>query len=178
MVEKDAKKEATMSSAAQPERIGEIAQPQGGIPPRLDLQELWYTTLRWEWSSLVLVPAHASGSAVWIAKALAEIGIPQQSRAAKINAQGAMLAATSELVGDLVTQSTIRSMKSSGDRWKAGHTIIAIDPVVSNPAGIPVALSADAVLLCVELGKTDIASARKTVQLIGRERFIGCVIVK
>jgi hypothetical protein len=177
VVEKDFKKETTMSSATQPERIGEISQPHGGSLPALDLQELWFTTLRWEWSSLVLVPAHSSGSAVWIAKALAEIGIPQ-SRAAKITAQGAVLTATSELVGDLVTQSTIRSMKSSSERWKTGQTIIAIDPVVSNPSGIPVALSADAVLLCVELGKTDIKSARKTVQLIGRERFIGCVIVK
>jgi len=178
VVENDSKKDATMSSATQPERIGEAAQQHSGILPALDLQELWFTTMRWEWSSLVLVPAHASGSAIWIAKALAEIGIPQQSRAAKITAQGAMLAATSELVGDLVTQSTIRSMKSSNERWKTGHTIIAIDPVVSNPAGIPVALAADAVLLCVEIGKTDIASARKTVQLIGREHFIGCVIVK
>lgn len=167
-----------MSRALQSERIGEISQPHGGSLPALGLKELWYTTLRWEWSSLVLVPAHASGSAVWIAKALAEVGLSQRGRVAKITAQGAMLATTSELVGDLATQSPIRSMKSSSERWRTGSTIIAIEPVVLNPDGIPVALSADAALLCVELGKTDIASARRTVQLIGREHFIGCVIVK
>jgi hypothetical protein len=89
-----------------------------------------------------------------------------------------MLATTSELVGDLITQPTMRSMKSSSERWRTGSTIIAIDPVVLNPDGIPVALSADAALLCVELGRADITSARRTVQLIGREHFIGCVIVK
>jgi hypothetical protein len=167
------------SSAVQTDLLGEpTPRPQGGKLPSLDLQELWFAALRWEWSSLVLVPAHPGGSAVWIAKSLAEVAASQAGRAMKITPQGTSLASTRELIEDLASQSTIRSMKTDSERWKGGQIIVAIDPVASNPAGIAVALAADVVLLCVELGKTEIASARKTIQLIGREHFIGCVIVK
>lgn len=167
-----------MSNAAQTEPVGEPRQAQRGSVPSLDLRELWFAMLRWEWSSLVLVPSHAGSSAVWIAKALADVGASEPGRATKITPQGITLASTPELVEDLNALSTIRSMKTGSQRWRGGQTIIAIDPVVSNPAGIAAALAADAVLLCVELGKADIASARKTMEMIGRDRFIGCVIVK
>lgn len=165
-------------STAQPEPVVPPARPHGSVVPSLDIQELWYTALRWEWSSLVLVPAHPGGSAVWIAKALAEVGASHRGRALKITPQGTTIESTSELIEDLTAQSTIRPMKTGTERWNLGQSIIAIDSVVTDPAGIAVALAADAVLLCLELGKSDIASAQRTVQLIGREHFIGCVIVK
>src|SRR6184192_341261 len=49
--------------------------PAGPAPlPTFELQELWFSTLRAEWSSLAVVPAHAGGSAYEIARALAEAG--------------------------------------------------------------------------------------------------------
>jgi hypothetical protein len=56
--------------------------------------------------------------------------------------------------------------------------IVALDPLVSNQAAIGVAMLADAALLCVRMGKTDSASARRTIELIGRERVLGCVALK
>jgi hypothetical protein len=58
-----------------------------------------------------------------------------------------------------------------------GISIVILDSVLSNPAGIPVALAADAALLCVALGQTDFESAERTVELIGAERFVGSVTI-
>lgn len=59
-----------------------------------------------------------------------------------------------------------------------GKVIVALESVVSNPFGIAVALAADAALLCVTLEETLMDSARRTVELIGPERFIGCAVVR
>jgi hypothetical protein len=56
--------------------------------------------------------------------------------------------------------------------------IVSLEPVVSNPLGIAVALAADAALLCITLGETLLASAKRTVDLIGPERFIGSVVLR
>ena len=37
------------------------------------------------------------------------------------------------------------------------------------------ALAADAALLCVEMGTTAIAAARETMQIVGAQRFLGCI---
>jgi hypothetical protein len=167
-----------MKDGAQPEGVLEASPVDGGGAPSRDLQELWFATRRWGWSSLVLVPAHPGGSAIEIAKALARVSGLRGGKALRINAEGMTLASTSDLVEDISSRSTVRSMRPENERGRNGQTIIAIDSVVSNPSGIAVATAADAVLLCVELGRTTIASALRTVELIGRERFIGCVVVK
>ena len=59
-----------------------------------------------------------------------------------------------------------------------GKVIVALESVVSNPFGIAVALAADAALLCMTLEETLMDSARRTVELIGPERFIGCAVVR
>jgi hypothetical protein len=56
--------------------------------------------------------------------------------------------------------------------------VISIPPVVNEPLGLAVAQSADAVLLTFDLGKTRLSEARRTIELIGRDRIIGCFIVR
>lgn len=58
------------------------------------------------------------------------------------------------------------------------RVVVALEPVVSNPFGIAIALAADAVLLCVTLGETRLDSAKQTVDAIGADRFIGCAVVR
>ena len=55
------------------------------------------------------------------------------------------------------------------------RVLVVIDSVLSHPSGVPVALAADAALLCVEMGKTSIAAARETLQIVGAQRFLGCI---
>jgi|SRR6266850_4906151 len=68
---------------------------------------------------------------------------------------------------------------SSGARGasRSGQVIVAIEPVIARPLGIAVARAADVALLCIEMGRTRIASARRTMELVGRERFVGCVML-
>jgi hypothetical protein len=58
------------------------------------------------------------------------------------------------------------------------QVVVAVQPVVDQPLGIAVAHAADAVVLCVEMGRTRLASARRTIELIGRDRIIGCFLVR
>lgn len=34
----------------------------------------------------------------------------------------------------------------------------------------------DAAVLCVELGKVRLSAARRTIELVGRERFLGSIV--
>ena len=63
-----------------------------------------------------------------------------------------------------------------GPGSKGGERVlVVIDSVLSHPSGVPVALAADAALLCVEMGKTSLTAARETLQIVGAQRFLGCI---
>jgi hypothetical protein len=166
-------------------------EPMVRVPnlPSRDLQELWFATRRRDWRTLVVVPAApGNSSALPIAKALGEVGgFIRMSPVHVINAEGMDLSKIAALVMDMTgnASSSAWTMNSPGSNpssgWetatRAGATIVALDPVVVNPLVLPVALAADAVLLCVEVGKTELAAARHTIELIGRERIIGSVVI-
>src|SRR5712691_3872062 len=146
--------------------------PGNDTLPPFELQELWFATLRTEWSSLVVVPAHAGGSAFNIARALAEVGGRHRgSPIMLVTADASDLARTAQLVANLSRQ-TAGTVGRRG-----GEVIVSLEPVVTNPLGIAIALAADAVLVTIELGVTDMASARRTIELVGRERLLGCVVI-
>jgi len=106
----------------------------------------------------VLVPADPGSSAMEAARALAQAG-----RLDLIAAKA---------IDSLAAQRVAHEFASYAKR---GRVVVAIDPVVSNPAGVELTHAVDAVMLCITMGRTDLASARKTIRLIGRQYFIGCV---
>jgi hypothetical protein len=55
--------------------------------------------------------------------------------------------------------------------------IISIPPVVTQPLGLATAHNADLVVVCVELGLTHLATARRTLDVVGRERVAGCFLI-
>ena len=137
-------------------------------PPELpssEMQRLWFATLKKDWNSLVVLPAHPGGAATSVARALAQVASLHKDSAIKlISGEGADLQNASRLIIDMTTH------VASG-----GLVIVVLESVVSNPAGIPVALAADAALLCLQLGETDFESAERTVELLGHDRFVGAV---
>lgn len=56
--------------------------------------------------------------------------------------------------------------------------ILAIPPVVTEPLGLAAMQHADVVIVCVEAGRTQLAHARRTVELIGRDRVSGCFLMR
>ena len=133
--------------------------------PSSEMQRLWFATLKKDWNSLVVLPAHPGGAATSVARALAQVASLHKDSAIKlISGEGADLQNASRLIIDMT------SHVAAG-----GLVIVVLESVVSNPAGIPIALAADAALLCIQLGETDFESAERTVELIGESRFVGAV---
>ncbi len=145
-------------------------EPSGALNrlPSRDLQELWFATLRTPWRTLALVPAQSGLSIKPLAEALALMAQLHRGVALRIvSAEGMGLNEIAELT--LSTQEP-----PSGDQ---PGQIIVLEPIAANPLGTAVALAVDSVLLCVEYGTADLDDARRTLDLIGRERFVGCVML-
>ena len=165
------------------------AEPSG--LPSKDVQELWFATRRREWRSLCIMPASPGESVLGIAQALAEVGqITRRISIRIINAEGMDLAAIADLVTTMAddapapmpsstawTSSPAR-LSAMGPITHSAPAIIAIESVISNPLILPVALAADAVLLAVTLERSELASARHSIELIGRDRLIGTVLIR
>jgi len=65
-------------------------------------------------------------------------------------------------------------------RWGAGQSgrvIFATESASVNLATVPLARSADCAILCVSLGRTRLDAVRNSVEQIGRERFLGSLLV-
>lgn len=55
--------------------------------------------------------------------------------------------------------------------------VVALRSIFENPTVVPVARAVDAAVLCVQIGVTKISDSRKTVEAIGRDRFLGTIII-
>ncbi len=139
-----------------------------GMPAERALKQLWFGMLRREWSSLALVPTDPSLSARPFARALLDAGAVQGgAHLSLVDAEGADLSDCQRLLSELV-----------GASANGGRAVVAVDALVQSLTGIPLALAAEAALLLVPLGRTDLAAVRSTVGILGRERVLGCVVVR
>ena len=123
-----------------------------------------------------MVPVGSGGPTFELGKALSELGAVFSGRPIPV------LSAL-DLTPDSLAQfidTMVRQAKKGGGGTSNGdqRVVVVLDSVVKDPLGVAVALAADAVLLVVELGKSEIESARRTIDLIGGERFIGSVTIR
>jgi len=58
-----------------------------------------------------------------------------------------------------------------------GRMVISLPSVIEEPLGLAIAQSSSVVVVTIELGRTRIADAQRTIELIGRARIAGCVLV-
>ncbi len=172
-----------------------------GAPPGGEFQELWFSMARLPWASLVIVPVDPGASAASVATALADVGTRLRDAPVTAIVANRMDYGSARTLADL--QPRLRGDRlalpsvevearpvdpaappSNGSSHMAapvppiGRAIIAIQPVVDEPLGIAVAQAADAVVLCIEIGKTRLPAARRTIDLIGADRVIGAVLVR
>jgi len=132
------------------------------------LQQQLLGCLRSPWKSVVVVPAQPGGAASSIADALANVAWLVRGKEAKVfSVEGMDVAGASKVIMD------VDAHVAAG-----GLAVTIIEPVVSRQAGIPVALAADGVVLCVELGVATIDDAKRTVELIGPQKFLGAVTIE
>lgn len=145
----------------------------GGSPPRpYDVGELWYRLITEPWSCLVVVAAQPSVNTWRMACSLAGVGSlyghHQVEPVDALNLNLDRAAAVTHLVaprGNPRTRSDTRF-------------VVALDCPIDNPIAIGVLAASDAVLLLLEKGISDLPRAHKTIELIGRDRLLGAVLVE
>jgi hypothetical protein len=141
------------------------APPATSIP--LELQQMWLQLVRSSWSSIVLIPTEPSTSGRAIASAITEMAPFYQLGEFKvINAEGASLQDGAQIARELAASAS-----------KGTRVVIAVDSPMENGGAMPLIMAADAALLLVRLGVSDLTSARKVVAFVGRERVLGAVAV-
>jgi hypothetical protein len=143
-----------------------------GVPP-LSMQQLWFAVQRLEWASLVIVPADGNSSAIDFGRPLYEVGhLAMGDRLRLLDAREVKLDKTAPLILDMTGASRPHA---TGPQQRSERVLVMVESVLAAPSAIPVALAADAAILCVELGKTSLSGARETIQILGSQRFVGCI---
>jgi hypothetical protein len=147
------------------------ASARAGVPP-LSLQQVWFALHRLEWASLVLVPGDENGSVIDFGRPLYEVArLAMGDRVRLLDARDVKLNRTAPLILDMHAAPTGRA---GGGPWSE-RALVMINSVISHPSGVPIALAADAAVLCVEMGRTSLSAGRRTLQILGAQRFVGCV---
>ena len=135
----------------------------------LDCERIWMRAQSREWKTLAVVPAAESDTpaAFDFAHLLMETGLQHGDRITVADLRAVRL-----LNAPAILQ-VVASCVDSGARVIFGTRSIA-----ENVASIRFAKAADCAILCVSLGSTTVASAREAIDQIGKERFLGTVILR
>jgi hypothetical protein len=163
-------------SGAPTAKLTEQTQPFAVVPgaPSAELQRLWFATQARPWNSLAVLPVAPGGPALEVAQALHEVG----SRASPVplrllDGRSVSLSTSAGLIVNMT------ALQQAGPGRQGSRVVVVLHSVLAELAGIPVALAADAVLLCIELEKTTLEDARRTLALVGgAEKVIGCIDVR
>jgi hypothetical protein len=147
-----------------------IAAP--GEAPDHEHQALWFALARRRLTSVVLVPADQGRSVAEIADSLVDTG--------RRLVDSPVTAIVADVVSHDFVARTAALLASTHRREPAPgastlEVVVAIGPVTVEPLGLALVQAADGVVLCIEKGRTRIAAARRSVELVGRERIVGCV---
>jgi hypothetical protein len=152
-----------MNSVAMPERRL-VATP--AFPPSAAVQQLWFAAQQRPWSTLAIVAAHGRDGAFALAEALVAVGrLTDSGEVDLLNGQGGGLADVAHQLGAMAAV-----------RARGAQMIVVTDPVVVSPVALPLLRAADAVVLVLTLGRSQLAAAERTLDLVGRERVIGCAL--
>jgi hypothetical protein len=138
--------------------------------PGREYQELWFALSREPWRMVVLVPADPGVSAIYIAEALGDVARWLREPPATIMTMSDPL--------DYVEATQLSSRIPPDPGGVSEKVIVAVQPVVVEPLGLAITRTADAVVLCIEKGRSRLASVRRTIELIGRDRIRGCIFVR
>jgi hypothetical protein len=137
------------------------------VGDEVGMETLWLSLQRRPWQSLAVLAASKGVATLEAANSLARMGW-------WFTGQPTCVFDMRDLSLRLL-EDQIRSM---GAQLQGGErAFVALRSLTENPTAGPIAMAADAVVLCVELAKTDIKGAQKAIASIGRDKFIGTILV-
>jgi hypothetical protein len=134
----------------------------------IEWQRLWLATQRRSWRSLAVVPVGGGIPTARVARALAEVG------SGHLGAGMMVTDATNVTLEWLRASTESLTMRRGG----VDRVLIALGPVLERPASLALAQVADASILCLVLNESSISEAARTIEEVGRERFLGSVILR
>jgi len=156
-------------------------------PAYPQLNAVWMQ-LRGEWSWVALVPAEPDFSTADLAKALSQTGTRLSVYPVEVvEAKSLDLAGSTRLIARLgifdrakdgSPRQDDREFVPDGHARPITKTIVALESPLANPLALPIALAADGVVLCVRRGRDRIKAVRDTIQALGPERILCCVLVE
>ena len=157
------------------ESYDERARPvRAALPPsttrgwdRIEYQRLWLYMASHRWRTLAIVPAEEGLSTYEVASVIMGVGAHHGATIGVFDFRDVRLHRVLAVVADACEHVV------PGERL-----IFATRSIKENLATIPLARAADGVLLCVSLGSTRISLVEETIQEIGKEHFLGSVLVR
>jgi hypothetical protein len=141
--------------------------PVGGTWDRADWQRIWLGTQSRPWRTLAVVAADRGVSTYEVASLITALGLQHGESIGLADVREVGLHRIAAII-DLA-----KEVIATGERL-----VFAARSIEENLATIPIARAADCVLLCVSLGSTSVALVKETVALLGKERFLGSLLVK
>ena len=126
---------------------------------------VWFSLIEHPWTSMVIVPAEANASSIAVARALADVGNAYEE-------QGVQLI-EAERLPPPIARHVIATMTKRAD--SGARTVDAVSSPLVDYNAVPIARAADASVLLVRVGATALDDAKKTVNMIGRQCFIGSI---
>ena len=158
-----------MTSAAShhPPSNPPVALPTGPIDA--SWQRIWLRAQGRDWVSLALIGSspRAPEATMRVAGMLARISEELGHPLVIIDAR------TTELRTMANVQARMRSLAARGTRC-----IAVVQYPHYNPVTVPIAQAADASMMCVFVAESRLANSRQTIEQVGRDRFLGTVILR
>jgi hypothetical protein len=142
-----------------------VAQVPGRINPTL--QRIWVRSQMSAWTTLAIVGSsdRMGEGTMNVARGLARVAAESGGALGLIDGRSLELKHLAQV------QARLRSTV-------ARQTVVVLPLPKDNPVTVSVAQACDAAILCIFLGETGQVVASQTVEQIGRDRFLGSVILR
>jgi hypothetical protein len=139
-------------------------------PSRADdlrFQQLWIALEKRPWRSLALLAGSKGVATLEVADLLAKIAWWYSGEPTSVFD-----------LRDLSVRLVDHQLRELEQQLAAGDRVfIALRSTLESPSAVRVAQACDAVALLVALGQTDVKSAEWTISAVGRERFLGSILL-
>jgi hypothetical protein len=149
------------------------AELAGPLPPSTvpqGLGSIWYGLAVRPWTTLAVVAPDDAQKSWRLARAMVEVAgqTPQTLKAVNV------LDASVERAAAITHAVFPKKTKAPSERMRM---ILAVDSPLRNPVSLGLLTSCDAVLIVLERGTSKLPDARRILELVGHDRFIGAVFV-
>jgi hypothetical protein len=138
-----------------------------GSEEHTDWQRVWLRTQSRDWRTLALVPGDEQTCTLDVANLIAAL--------ARDHGEQVVVADLRDLRLKYV-DTCLQGMR--GDASQSERIIFATRSTSRNLATIRLARAADCAILCASLGSTSLDSVKETIEQIGREHFLGSLLVR